>query len=152
MFRRSSGALEVLLAHPGGPYFQKKDDGVWTIPKGETDSEEDLLTRAKIEFEEEVGCAPAGEWITLGWVKQKGGKNVHGWAFEGNLAEGFAARSNTFEIEWPPRSGKTQSFPEVDRVSFFSIEEAHRKIKEAQTPFLDRLCDALSSAVSLPAR
>src|SRR2546426_85149 len=95
MFRRGNGRLEVLLAHPGGPYFQKKDEGVWTIPKGEVGEGEDLLTRAKIEFQEELGITPSGEWIELGCVKQKGGKTVHAWAFEGDLEENFNLRSNT---------------------------------------------------------
>jgi predicted NUDIX family NTP pyrophosphohydrolase len=143
MFRTKNGMVEVLLAHPGGPYFQKKDDGYWTVPKGEIAEGEDLLTRAKIEFEEEVGVMPQGEWIELGHVKQKGGKTVHAWAFEGNLKGGFAPVSNTFELEWPPHSGRTERFPEVDRVGFFSIEDARRKMKAAQRVFLDRLVDVL---------
>jgi predicted NUDIX family NTP pyrophosphohydrolase len=146
MFRRRGGQLEVLLAHPGGPLFRNKDDDVWTIPKGEIDSGEDLLRRARIEFEEEVGI-PAGDadWIDLGWVKQKGGKIVYAWAFEGDLLGDFQCRSNMFEMEWPPRSGKMQSFPEVDQACFFSLEDARRKLKEAQTPFLDRLQAALTA-------
>jgi predicted NUDIX family NTP pyrophosphohydrolase len=144
MFRKRDGALEVLLAHPGGPFFRNKDDGVWTIPKGEIDRGEDLLRRAQIEFQEEVGIPPkTTDWIELGWVKQKGGKTVYAWAFEGNLPDEFICRSNLFELEWPPRSGEMQSFPEVDRVCFFSLEDARRKLKEAQTPFLDRLQAAL---------
>ena len=144
MFRKRDGALEVLLAHPGGPFFRNKDDGVWTIPKGEIDPGENLLRRAQIEFHEEVGVpAETTDWIELGWVKQKGGKTVYAWAFEGNLPGEFTCRSNMFELEWPPRSGKMQSFPEVDRVCFFSLEHARRKLKEAQTPFLDRLQAAL---------
>jgi len=135
----------VLLAHPGGPYFQRKDDGVWTIPKGEAGDGEDLLTRAKIEFEEEVGVAPSGEWIEIGSITQKGGKVVHAWAFEADLPEGFTHQSNTFEMEWPPQSGKVQQFPEIDRVVFFRSEKARRKMKAAQTPFLDRLNDVLKS-------
>lgn len=144
MFRKERGALEVLLAHPGGPFYQNKDDGVWTIPKGEIDPGEDLLARAQIEFEEEVGIPAAGaDWIDLGWVKQKGGKTVYAWAFEGNLPADFTCRSNLFEMQWPPRSGKMQSFPEVDRVCFFRLDAARRKLKEAQAPFLDRLEAAL---------
>ena len=146
MFRRRKDTLEVLLAHPGGPFFRKKDDGVWTIPKGETEPGEDLLSRARKEFEEEVGFGANGDWIDLGWIKQKGGKTVYAWAFEGNLPAGFQVCSNNFEMEWPPHSGKMQSFPEVDRACFFSLEEARRKLKEAQTPFLDRLVEALGSA------
>src|SRR3979409_1867608 len=96
MFRTMRGELEVLLVHPGGPYFQKKDDGVWTIPKGEVTKAEDLLGRARIEFEEELGIAPPGDWIELGSVKQKGGKTVHAWAFEGDLPQDFELKSNTF--------------------------------------------------------
>jgi predicted NUDIX family NTP pyrophosphohydrolase len=145
MFRKAKEGLEVLLVHPGGPYFRSKDQGAWTIPKGEAGDGEDLFTRARIEFEEEVGMpAPAtANWIALGSVKQKGGKTVHGWAFEGDCPAEFVAVSNSFELEWPPRSGKMQQFPEVDRAEFFSIEEAKRRIKEAQIPFLDRLVEAL---------
>jgi predicted NUDIX family NTP pyrophosphohydrolase len=146
MFRKRGEQLEVLIAHPGGPLFRKRDDGVWTIPKGEIDPGEDLLCRARIEFEEEVGIpAEASDWIDLGWVKQKGGKIVYAWAFEGDLPGDFQCRSNTFEMEWPPRSGKMQSFPEVDRACFFSLEDARRKLKEAQTPLLDRLQAALAA-------
>src|SRR6266704_2158529 len=143
MFRRRNDTLEVLLAHPGGPFFRKKDDGVWTIPKGEVEPAEDLLSRARTEFEEEVGIPANGEWIDLGWVKQKGGKTVYAWAFEGNLPDNFQVCSNNFKMEWPPRSRKMQSFLEVDRVCFFPLEEARRKVKEAQTLFLDRLVEAL---------
>jgi predicted NUDIX family NTP pyrophosphohydrolase len=141
MFRRKNDQLEVLLAHPGGPLFARKDDGVWTIPKGEAAPGEDLLTRAQIEFEEEVGFRPEGvlDWIALGWIKQKGGKIVHAWAFEGDLPKSFVPKSNLFELEWPPRSGKYKTFPEVDQACFFLEEVARRKIKPAQAPFLDRL-------------
>jgi predicted NUDIX family NTP pyrophosphohydrolase len=145
MFRRRNNKFEVLLAHPGGPFFAHKDDGIWTIPKGEAPSGEDLLTRAQIEFEEEVGFRPEGvvDWIALGWIKQKGGKTVHAWAFEGDLPEGFECRSNLFEMEWPPRSGKHKMFPEVDQARFFSDEVARRKIKQTQVPLLDRLQAAI---------
>jgi predicted NUDIX family NTP pyrophosphohydrolase len=145
MFRRRDNELEVLLAHPGGPLFTRKDDGVWTIPKGEAASGEDLLTRAQIEFEEEVGFRPEGvqDWIALGWIKQKGGKIVHAWAFEGDLPESFECKSNLFEMEWPPRSGKYKSFPEVDQACFFSKEVARRKLKSTQVPLLDRLHEAI---------
>ena len=146
MFRRTKDGVEVLLAHPGGPFFQKKDDGAWTIPKGEATEGEDLLTRGRIEFEEELGIVPAGNWLELGSVKQKGGKVVHAWAVEGDLPGNFELRSNTFELEWPPRSRKLQTFPEVDKVAFFSMEEARRKMNVAQTLFLDRLCETLQIA------
>jgi predicted NUDIX family NTP pyrophosphohydrolase len=149
MFRVRNGTVEVLLVHPGGPFFQNKEDGAWTIPKGEVTEGEDLLARARIEFEEELGIAPSGHWLELGSVKQKGGKVVHAWAFAGDLEEGFELASNTFEMEWPPRSGKTQSFPEVDRASFFSVEEAREKINVAQTAFLDRLIERLDSGESV---
>jgi predicted NUDIX family NTP pyrophosphohydrolase len=149
LFRKKGGRLEVLLAHPGGPYFQNKDDGIWTVPKGEVGEDEDLLKRARIEFEEELGVAPApGELIELGWIKQKGGKTVYAWAFEGDLPENFKVSSNTFEMEWPPHSGKMESFPEVDRAAFFSIGAARIKMKPTQEAFLDRLIAALNSRAS----
>src|SRR6266480_5536262 len=121
MFRRRKNKLEVLLAHPGGPFHVHKDDGAWTIPKGEAAPGEDLLTRAQIEFEEEVGFRPktVQDYIELGSIIQKGGKVVHGWAFEGDLPASFKLKSNTFEIEWPPHSGKMKKFPEIDRAEFF---------------------------------
>jgi predicted NUDIX family NTP pyrophosphohydrolase len=148
MFRKSPRGLEVLLAHPGGPYFRKKDEGAWTIPKGEAAESEDLFSRARIEFEEELGIAAptVANWIELGTVKQKGGKIVHAWAFEGDCPADFVAVSNTFDLEWPPRSGRMEKFPEIDRAEFFPLEEAKRKIKEAQIPFLDRLVEALGIA------
>jgi len=144
MFRKRNGELEVLLVHPGGPFFRNKDIGAWTIPKGEAAENEDLRTRAKIEFQEELGIKPAEEWIDLGSVKQKGGKTVHAWAFEGELEPDFKLASNTFELEWPPRSGRSQQFPEVDQASFFPLALARSKINQAQTVFLDRLCDFLT--------
>ena len=147
MFRRKNDEIEVLLAHPGGPFFVHKDDGVWTIPKGEATPDEDLLTRAQIEFEEEIGFRPENvqRWIELGWIQQKGGKIVHAWAVEGDLPEAFQCKSNLFELEWPPHSGKYESFPEVDQACFFSDKVARRKLKETQVPFLDRLRIALAN-------
>ena len=147
MFRKCGVQLEVLLAHPGGPYFRNKDDGAWTIPKGEAGDDEDLLARARIEFEEELGMpAPATtNWIALGNVKQKGGKTVHAWAFEGDCPSDFVAVSNRFELEWPPRSGQMKQFPEVDRAEFFPLDKARKKLKDAQVAFLDRLVEALGS-------
>jgi predicted NUDIX family NTP pyrophosphohydrolase len=149
MFRWKNGertAIEVLLVHPGGPFFRNQDDGAWSIPKGVPDTGDDLLKRAQIEFEEEVGWRPQSDtWIELGTITQKGGKVVHGWAFEGDLPQGFKSHSNTFLLEWPPRSGRMQEFPEVDRAEFFAMEEARTKIKAAQQPFLDRLLDALGA-------
>lgn len=145
MFRTTKAGLEVLLVHPGGPYFQNKDEGAWTIPKGEVAEGEDLLERARVEFEEELGIVASGQWMELGSVKQKGGKTVHAWAFVGDLENDFKLASNTFEVEWPPRSDKMQRFPEVDRASFFPVEEARKKINAAQTIFLDRLIGLLDS-------
>ena len=143
MFRRKGGTLEVLLAHPGGPFFARKDEGAWTIPKGEAAPDEDLLTRAQIEFEEELGIQPHGNWIELGSIKQKGGKTVHAWAFEGDLPDSFELSSNTFEIEWPPRSGRLKQFPEIDRAEFLGEEVARRKMNPAQIILLDRLRERL---------
>lgn len=143
MFRRKSGAFEALLVHPGGPFFANKNEGAWTIPKGETAPGEDLLTRAQIEFEEELGIRPAGHWIGLGSIKQKGGKTVYAWAFEGDLNDAFKLKSNSFEMEWPPRSGKMKQFPEIDRAEFFAEETARQKINPAQVTLLDRLHAAL---------
>ena len=145
MFRKTEAGLEVLLVHPGGPYFQNKDEGTWTIPKGEAAEGEDLLERARVEFEEELGIAAAGPWMEPGSIKQKGGKTVQAWAFAGDLEDNFKPASNTFEMEWPPRSGKIQRFPEVDRANFFAVEEARKKINVAQTIFLDRLIEVLDS-------
>ena len=143
MFRRSP-ALEFFLVHPGGPFFARKDDGVWTIPKGLIEPGEGALAVAAREFEEETGRSPAecglpGEPIALGSVRQRGGKLVEAWGFEGRWPEGEAVRSNTFRLEWPPRSGHWQEFPEVDRGGFFSLAEARRKLNPAQVEFLDRL-------------
>ena len=145
MFRRRKDQLEVLLAHPGGPYFKNKEYGVWTVPKGEMAEGEDPLARAKIEFHEELGVAPEGDLIELGSAKQKGGKTVFAWAFAGDLPENFKLVSNTFEMEWPPRSGKLTQFPEIDRARFFNLEEARKRINIAQTVFLDRLHEQLNS-------
>ena len=149
MFRKKRDALEVLVVHPGGPYFRNKDDGFWTIPKGEIDEGEDPISRARMEFEEELGvAAPTDKLIELGWVKQKGGKTVHAWALEGDLQDDFKLLSNTFEMEWPPRSGKLERFPEIDRAGFFPIDLARTKINSSQRVFLDRLIDALSKTVA----
>lgn len=145
MFRPGPRGIEVLLVHPGGPFFNRKDAGSWSIPKGEVESDEPLLDRAKIEFREELGIEAVGDFFALGHITQKGGKIVHAWAFEGNLPPDFALCSTTFEIEWPPRSGKMAIFPEVDRAEFFSIETAREKINAAQAVLLDRLVEALRS-------
>jgi predicted NUDIX family NTP pyrophosphohydrolase len=145
VYRRGAGGIEVLLVHPGGPFFARKDAGAWSIPKGEADSGEDLITRAQIEFREELGIEPpAGQLRELGSVKQKGGKTVHGWAIEGDLPTGFRLHSNSFELEWPPHSGRNRSFPEIDRAEFLPLEVARKKINPAQAVLLDRLADHLA--------
>ena len=136
--RRADGTLEFLLVHPGGPFFKNKDAGVWSIPKGEATAGEDLLAAAIREFEEETGSRPAGEFIQLSPITQKGGKIVHAWAVEGNL-DLATFQSNTFELEWPPRSGKRITIPEVDRAEFFDLNTARHKINPAQAPLLDEL-------------
>jgi predicted NUDIX family NTP pyrophosphohydrolase len=150
MFRRRNNELELLLVHPGGPFFARKDEGAWSIPKGEAAPGEDLLTRAQIEFEEELGFRPQGGWIELGSIKQKGGKTVYAWAFDGDLPQPFELKSNLFECEWPPRSGKRKSFPEVDQAVFFPEEVASRKINPAQVAFLDRLRAAVLPGSNVP--
>jgi predicted NUDIX family NTP pyrophosphohydrolase len=148
MYRRNRGQLEVLLAHPGGPFFAKKDAGHWTIPKGEIEPGEGGLTAALREFHEEVGVAvdPKSRFLLLGSIRQKGGKIVHAWACEGNYDEAAPVQSSTFEMEWPPSSGKRQRFPEVDQLKFFPLPEARRKIKDTQIPLLDRLEELLAAA------
>ena len=134
-----NGASEVLLVHPGGPFWAKKDLGAWSIPKGEHDDGEDGLDAALREFREETGAElEAGELTDLGSIKQRGGKVVQAWAAEGDL-DAAAVRSNTFTMEWPPRSGTMREFPEVDRAAWFSLEEARERINPAQAEFLDRL-------------
>ena len=145
LFRSGPGGLEVLLAHPGGPFNVRKDAGHWTIPKGEVEVGEELLDVARREFEEETGHdAGDGEPIELGEVRQKSGKRVVGWAVEGDL-DPAGSHSNTFDMEWPPRSGIRATFPEIDRVAWYDLDEARRMIKEAQSPFLDRLEAALAT-------
>ena len=143
MYRRRSDRLEVLLAHPGGPYFANKDDGAWSIPKGEVEGADDLLATARREFVEEIGFQPGEPFVELGSIKQRGGKVVHAWAFEGDLPANFELCSNSFEIEWPPRSGHMQEFPEIDRAEFFNLEQAQQKINSAQAELLDRLTTGL---------
>jgi predicted NUDIX family NTP pyrophosphohydrolase len=146
LFRRSPGGLEVLLGHPGGPFHANRDLGDWSIPKGEVEPGEDLYAVARREFEEETGHAPpastAATPIALGTIVQKGGKVVHGWALEGDL-DPAAAVSNTFSMRWPPVVGAVTAFPEIDRVAWFDPDEARRRLKAAQTPFLDRLAAEL---------
>jgi predicted NUDIX family NTP pyrophosphohydrolase len=139
MYRIREGRLEVFLAHPGGPFFTRKDEGYWTIPKGEPDPDEDLLEAAKREFHEETGIVPAGPFILLSPVKQKGGKLVHAWAFEGDFEQGKPIVSNMFSMEWPPKSGRLMEFPEIDRAEFFDVPVAKRKVKPAQDALIDEL-------------
>jgi predicted NUDIX family NTP pyrophosphohydrolase len=136
-FRRKH-QLEVLLAHPGGPFWKTKDDGAWTIPKGLAESDADLLATARREFAEETNLAAAQDVIPLTPVKQKSGKAVHAWAFEADFDLATFA-SNTFEIEWPPKSGRRQQFPEIDRIAYFTLPMAMVKIIAYQRPFIEEL-------------
>jgi predicted NUDIX family NTP pyrophosphohydrolase len=138
LFRRSDDETMFLLVHPGGPYFRQKDEGWWTIPKGELLEGEEPLSAAMREFEEETGCQLLGDFIPLSSIRQKGGKTVLCWAMEGDL-DSSSIKSNTFEIEWPPRSGKRVSFPEIDQAEWFSFTEACLKINERQKAFLEEL-------------
>lgn len=150
MFRRRAGSLEVFLVHPGGPLYTKKDLGVWTVPKGEHDEGEDPLTVARREFWEETGqspeaCGATNVFLPLGSIRQKAGKVVEVWAFEGDWPSGAALASNEFTMAWPPRSGRMARFPEVDRGEFFGLEEARAKLNPAQAALLDRLVDAIAT-------
>lgn len=138
MYRRLD-ELEVFLAHPGGPYFTKKDQGYWGIPKGEIEQQEQYLDAAVREFYEETGIRPAGEFIPLGSVTLSSGKVVYAWAFQGDWDTSLPLQSNQFCIEWPPNSGKQQWFPEIDRAAFFRVEAALQKINPAQAYFIERL-------------
>jgi len=138
MYRLRGGAAEVLLVHPGGPFFRNKDEGVWSIPKGEIEPGEDLLDAARREFEEETGVKPSGAFTALLPVKQKGGKVVHAWAFQGDCDPATIV-SNTFTMEWPPKSGRQAEFPETDKAHFFDLAEAKRRINVAQAALIDQL-------------
>jgi predicted NUDIX family NTP pyrophosphohydrolase len=145
LFRRRPDGPEVLLVHPGGPYWARKDVGAWSIPKGEHADGEDALACARREFEEETGLAPpAGALVELGEVRQRSGKRVSAWALEGDL-DPAVVRSNTFTVEWPPRSGRMQQFPEVDRAGWFAADEARRRLNPAQSAFVDRLLERLGA-------
>jgi predicted NUDIX family NTP pyrophosphohydrolase len=144
LWRRRDGRLEVLLAHSGGPYWANKDHGHWTLPKGEIEPGEEPEAVARREFAEETGHdLPDGPLLPLGEITQKAGKRVTAWAVEGDL-DPSSAVSNTFELEWPPRSGRMQRFPEIDRVEWFDPDEARRRLRAAQVPFLDRLEEAIA--------
>jgi predicted NUDIX family NTP pyrophosphohydrolase len=138
MYRRRNSAIEVFLVHPGGPFWSKKDLGAWSIPKGEYLDAEEPLEVAKREFEEETGFAPKGDFISLGDLKQPGGKMVSAWAFEGDC-DPKKLKSNTFMLEWPPRSGRQIEVPEVDQGCWYSIEDARSRLLSGQRTFLDRL-------------
>ena len=145
MYRRGPRGLEVLLVHPGGPYFANKDAGAWSIPKGLVGANEEPLDAARREFVEETSFAiDADVFVPLDDVSMKSGKRVLAWAFEGDC-DPSAAKSNTFEIEWPPRSGRTRSFPEIDRADWFELSEARVRINAAQASFLDRLSQRVAS-------
>jgi predicted NUDIX family NTP pyrophosphohydrolase len=138
MYRGTKPSLEVLLVHPGGPFWRNKDDGAWSIPKGEIEAGENPGDAAQREFMEELGSAPSQPLRSLGEVRQRGGKRVHAFAVKGNLDVQTVA-SNTFEMEWPPKSGRLQTFPEIDRAEWFTLPVARTKILESQRPLLDRL-------------
>ena len=146
LYRRTpDGSVEVLLGHPGGPIWANRDEGVWSVPKGEYEPDETAWDVARREFEEETGHpAPDGAPIDLGEIRQKGGKLVVAYALQGDL-DPTAAHSNTFEFEWPPRSGQSITVPEIDRVAWFGPDEARRRIKESQIPFVDRLLEELQA-------
>jgi predicted NUDIX family NTP pyrophosphohydrolase len=144
LYRKSSGSseIEVLLVHPGGPFWRNKDEGAWTIPKGEFDEGEEPLAAAKREFKEELGSAPPeGDYLALTPIKQKGGKTVLAWAVAGNF-DPASLESNTFQCEWPPKSKRMQEFPEIDRAEWFTPELARRKILPAQVPLIEGLLES----------
>jgi predicted NUDIX family NTP pyrophosphohydrolase len=144
MFRRRGGGVEVLLAHPGGPFWSRRDEAAWTLPKGEIAPGEDPLAAARREFQEETGFASAPPFHLLAELRQKSGKRITAWAFEGD-ADPAQLVSNPFEMEWPPRSGRLASFPEVDRVHWFGLDEARRKLIAGQVPFIDAMGPLLAS-------
>lgn len=148
LYRRTTGSLEIFLAHPGGPFWARRDDGAWTIPKGMVDDGEDLLDAARREFREETGIEAAGPFAPLGSIKQKAGKTVHAWAWEGD-ADATAIVSNTTSTEWPRGSGKRITYPEVDRCAWFPVDVARVKINPAQAAFIDRLPSVLPSTPHL---
>ena len=142
MFRRADGRAEILLVHPGGPFWTKKDDGAWSIPKGLFEDGEDALAAAKREFEEETGLSPEGTFIELGTFRQPSGKRISAWAFEGTFDLALF-KSNMFTMEWPPRSGRMREFPEADRAGWFGPREALAKITRGQRPIIEVVLDRL---------
>jgi predicted NUDIX family NTP pyrophosphohydrolase len=145
MYRRVGSRLEVLLVHPGGPYWRRKDDGAWSIPKGEMTAGEETGDAARREFTEETGMALTGPLEPLGEVRQRGGKRVIAFAVEGDV-DVRTIKANTFELEWPPKGGRMQTFPEIDRAEWFDLPAAHTKILESQRPLLDRLAELVGQS------
>jgi predicted NUDIX family NTP pyrophosphohydrolase len=144
LYRRRAGGPEVLLVHPGGPFWARRDEGAWSIPKGEYEASDDPLKAARREFEEELGrAAPDGEPVELGEIRQKSGKRVRAWALEGDLDPDQIA-SDTFTVEWPPRSGQTREFPEVDRAGWFTLEQARKKLNPGQVALLETLAERVA--------
>ena len=144
LYGRKDDMLRIFLVHPGGPFLAKKDEGAWSVPKGELDEGEDALTAARREFEEETGCKADGDFIPLSPIIQKNGKTVLAWAVEGDC-DAASIKSNTFALEWPPKSGKVRDFPEVDRAGWFTVDEAKKKINPAQAALVDELLSKLAS-------
>ncbi|HTP35568.1 MAG TPA: NUDIX domain-containing protein [Candidatus Acidoferrales bacterium] len=149
LFRNTGAGLEVLLVHPGGPFWAKKDEGAWSIPKGEIAEGEDPFDAAKREFAEEIGSESSGEFLPLAPVRQAGGKLVHAWALASDL-DVSTIRSNLFSMEWPPRSGKQQQFPEIDRAAWFTLDIARLKILKGQLPLLDDLLQRVGRVEEAP--
>ena len=147
LYRHGPRGLEVLLAHPGGPLWARKDLGAWTLPKGQFNGDEQPIAAARREFEEEMGSPPAGEFVEIGSIKQPSGKVIHAFVAESDF-DVSTVRSNLFLLEWPPRSGQRVQFPEVDRAAWFSIEEARKRILKGQEPFLDRLLTLLKATAT----
>jgi predicted NUDIX family NTP pyrophosphohydrolase len=149
LYRRRGAAVEVLLVHPGGPFWSKKDDGAWFIPKGELEEGEEPLDAARREFREELGHEPPdGEPLALGTVTNKSGKLIYAWALQGDL-DVATVTSSTFSLEWPPRSGKVREFPEVDRAAFYTLSDAEPKVHPAEMPLLERLRELLRASAKL---
>lgn len=145
MYRQQAARVDVLLVHPGGPFFKNKDEGAWSIPKGEVEPGEELLAAARREFTEELGLIPTGSFLPLTSIKQRGGKTVHAWAFRGDC-DPTSIHSNLVTIEWPPRSGRHVEFPEVDRADFFGIDQALLKVNSAQRPLILQLVEAITGS------
>lgn len=143
LYRRGPDGLEFLLVHPGGPYWTEKEAGAWSVPKGEYGDDEDPLHAARREFGEEIGTHATGDFVALTPVRQTGGKVVAAWGVEGDVDPG-SLRSNTFTVEWPPKSGRMRAFPEVDRAAWFTLEQARTKINPAQLPLLEELAEKLA--------